>query len=356
MENREKCLSMIHGRGNQISRKLPNGLCTREFSPKISCFFPPTHSNLNDLFQVHKIIGFVPSLLQVVMRNDVDMPVRQAGVIYLKNTIMQSWQDQEVEPGQPLVFSIHEQDRAMVRDSIVEAIVMAPEPIRVQLCVCINNIIKHDFPNRWTQVVDKISIYLQNNDANGWTGAMQCLYQLVKNYEYKKSTERLPLTEAMNLLLPMMYQLMVNLLEHDSDQLVLLQKLILKIYYALTQYALPLDVISKEMFSQWMEITVKILDRPSNPAKLDENSEENMELPEWKVKKWATHIMARMFERYGSPGNVVSKEYEEFAKWYLTTFSSGVLQVQFKVLAEFRNKAYVSPRVMTDILNYMKNS
>lgn len=302
----------------------------------------------------------MPSLLQTVMQAEVDMPVRQAGAVYLKNTIVQNWQDQEVEPGQPLVFSIHEQDRAMVRESIVDAIVLAPEPIRVQLCVCINNIIKYDFPNRWTQVVDKISIYLQNNDANGWNGAMLCLYQLVKNYEYKKSNERLPLTEAMNLLLPMMYDLMVNLLKHDplndNDQFVLLQKLILKIYYALTQYALPLDVITREMFSQWMEISVQILDRPTNAGKLDENSEDNMELPEWKVKKWATHIMARMFERYGSPGNVVSKEYEEFAKWFLTTFSSGVLQVQFKILAEFRNKNYVSPRVMTDILNYMKNS
>lgn len=294
------------------------------------------------------------------MQSEVDMPVRQAGVIYLKNTIMQNWEDPVVEADQPLVFFIHEQDRAMIRDSIVDAIVIAPEQIRVQLCVCINNIIKYDFPNRWTQIVDKISIYLQNNDANGWHGALLCLHQLVKNYEYKKSNERLPLTEAMNLLLPMMYNLMVNLLKHDAladnDQFVLLQKLILKIYYALTQYALPLDVITKEMFSQWMEICVQVLDRPTNPAKLNENAEENTELPEWKVKKWSTHIMTRFFERYGSPGNVVSKDYEEFAKWYLTTFSTGVLQVQFKVLGEYRNKNYVSPRVMTDILNYMKNS
>lgn len=294
------------------------------------------------------------------MLNGVDVPVRQAGAIYLKNTVSNSWQEEEVEPGKPLVFSIHEQDRAMVRDSIVDAIVLAPEPIRVQLCVCINNIIKHDFPNRWTQVVDKISIYLQNNDPNGWMGALLCLYQLVKNYEYKKSNERLPLTEAMQMLLPMMYNLMVNLLKRDPltdiDQFVVLQKLLLKIYYALTQYALPLEIITKEMFSQWMEICVQVLDRPINEAKLDGHSEENMDVPEWKVKKWSTHIMSRMFERYGSPGNVVSKEYEEFAKWYMETFSSGVLQVQFKVLSEFREKKYVSPRVLTDILSYLKNS
>lgn len=36
--------------------------------------------------QVHKIIGFAPILLQVVMSDQVDMPVRQAGKIVLKFT------------------------------------------------------------------------------------------------------------------------------------------------------------------------------------------------------------------------------------------------------------------------------
>lgn len=295
----------------------------------------------------------MPSLLQVVMQNDLDMPVRQAGVIYLKNMITQNWPS----PDQDLTttaFYIHEQDRAMIRDSIVEAIVHAPDLVRVQLCVCVNHIIKCDFPGRWPQVVDKISIFLQNPDVSGWTGALLAMYQLVKNYEYKKQNERLPLTEAMNLLLPMIYNLMVNLMNLQSEQSVLLQKQILKIYFALTQYFLPLDVISKEMFSQWMEICRQIIDRPA-PDSSNLDDEERLEMPWWKVKKWATHIMSRMFERYGSPGNVVSKDYEKFAEWYLQTFSAGVLEVQLKVLDQYRNKIYVSPRVMTDILNYLKN-
>ena len=32
-------------------------------------------------FQVHKIIGFAPVLLQVVMTGEIDMPVRQAGIM-----------------------------------------------------------------------------------------------------------------------------------------------------------------------------------------------------------------------------------------------------------------------------------
>jgi hypothetical protein len=81
-----------------------------------------------------------------------------------------------------------------------------------------------------------------------------CLYQLVKNFEYKKADERGPLHEAMNLLLPQLYQLIVRILPDASDQSVLLQKEGLKIYFALTQYMLPLDLITKEAFAQWMEV------------------------------------------------------------------------------------------------------
>lgn len=55
---------------------------------------------------------------------------------------------------------------------------------RVQLAVCTYQMVKHDFPGRWTTIVDKISIYLQNPDTNLWNGSLLCLYQLVKNFEW----------------------------------------------------------------------------------------------------------------------------------------------------------------------------
>lgn len=169
------------------------------------------------------------------MANDIATPIRQAGVIYLKNLVTSGWQEKEPEDGEPVQFNIHEQDRAMIRDSIVDAIVQAPDIIRIQLCICLKTIIKHDFPTRWTQVVDKIHIYLQNPDANSWFGALLCLYQLIKNYEYQVAEKRVPLIEAMNLLLPMMYNLIVNLQADQSEQSVLIQKQILKCYYALVK-------------------------------------------------------------------------------------------------------------------------
>lgn len=104
----------------------------------------------------------------------------------------------------------------------------------------------------------------------------------------------------MNLLLPMIYQLILRLLPDASEQSVLLQKQILKIFFALTQYTLPLELISKQVFSQWMDVVRQVADRPvppeTNNPDLDED--ERAELPWWKCKKWALHILQRMFERY----------------------------------------------------------
>ncbi|KFM76182.1 Importin-7, partial [Stegodyphus mimosarum] len=307
------------------------------------------------LEQVHKIIGFAPSLLQVVMMNTLEMPVRQAGVIYLKNMVGQFWQDKEQEPGKPILFSIHEQDRAMIRDSIVDAIVYAPELIRVQLAVCVSNIVKHDFPGKWTGIVDKISVYLQMNDSNVCMGALLCLYQLVKNFEYKKPEERGPLNEAMNMLLPMIYQRCVQLLQDPSDVSVLLQKQILKIFFALVQYFLPLDLISKEVFSQWMEVFRTIVGRPIPEQASAYDEEEQVELSWWKCKKWALHILTRVFERYGNPGNV-TKEYKDFAVYYLKAYTAGILEVLLKLLDQYRQKVFISPRVLQLVLNYINEA
>ena len=53
----------------------------------------PAHRNEAEkkLTEVHKIIGFGPVLLQVIMSTEVELPVRQAAVIYLKNMVSSHW-------------------------------------------------------------------------------------------------------------------------------------------------------------------------------------------------------------------------------------------------------------------------
>lgn len=173
------------------------------------------------LQEMHKIIGFAPAILQIVMNNDsvtVDLATRQAAVIYLKNLINTSWND-EREPATALdsgaviakrepKWSIHEQDRALIRENLVRACVDSSREsaLQLQLSVCILVVSRSDFPGRWPQLVDAISVYLQTPDPRLWSGALLALYQLVKNYEYKKKEDRAPIYDAFNLLFPQIYE------------------------------------------------------------------------------------------------------------------------------------------------------
>ena len=67
-----------------------------------------------------------------------------------------------------------------------------------------------------------------------------------------------PLNVAMQQMLPMLHSRCVLLLPDASEQSVLIQKQILKIFYALVQYFLPLDLITKEIFASWMELVRQV--------------------------------------------------------------------------------------------------
>ncbi|KAL2806508.1 importin-7 [Daubentonia madagascariensis] len=277
------------------------------------------------LNEAHKSLNFVSTLLQITMSEQLDLPVRQAGVIYLKNMITQYWPDRETAPGDISPYTIPEEDRHCIRENIVEAIIHSPELIRVQLTTCIHHIIKHDYPSRWTAIVDKIGFYLQSDNSACWLGILLCLYQLVKNYEYKKPEERSPLVAAMQHFLPILKDRFIQLLSDQSDQSVLIQKQIFKIFYALVQYTLPLELINQQNLTEWIEILKTVVNRDVPNETLQVEEDDRPELPWWKCKKWALHILARLFERYGSPGNV-SKEYNEFAEVFLKAFAVGVQQ------------------------------
>ncbi|ELW72504.1 Importin-8 [Tupaia chinensis] len=307
----------------------------------------------NELNQSYKIINFAPSLLRIIVSDHVEFPVRQAAAIYLKNMVTQYWPDREPPPGEAVFpFNIHENDRQQIRDNIVEGIIRSPDLVRVQLTMCLRVIIKHDFPGHWPAVVDKIDYYLQSQSSGSWLGSLLCLYQLVKTYEYKKAEEREPLIAAMQIFLPRIQQQIMQLLPDSSHYSVLLQKQILKIFYALVQYALPLQLVNNQTMTTWMEIFRTIIDRTVPPETLQIDEDDRPELVWWKCKKWALHIVARLFERYGSPGNV-TKEYFEFSEFFLKTYAVGIQQVLLKILDQYRQKEYVAPRVLQQAFNYL---
>lgn len=322
----------------------------------------PAESNL---IAIHKIIGFTPTLLEILLDVNLEFHVRQAAVIYLKNNIIKYWDPRQVtqlENGQPdpSQFIIHDHDKKIITDSIVESIIRCGHDfIAIHLSSVVNFIMKSDFPHKWPGIIDKLHFYLtQTNDINGWHGALITFYQLAKIYEYKNQSERKPFIEALRILLPASCNILSQLVQNDplTQQSCRLQKQILKTFHAILQYSLPLAVLTREVFSQWMTLIIEIAKRdiPESLQK-DVENEDRPELIYWKCKKWSLHLMARIFERYGSPNNV-NKEYKSFAEWYINTFSFVVIQTIIKILEHYALGQYVSPRVMQQALNYLNTA
>lgn len=308
------------------------------------------------LNEIHKVPGFVSLLLQVVVSNDVQFTVRQSGGIYLKNMVSQYWKerDRPEHADSGAYFVISAQDKSTIRENIVEAVIHAPELIRLQLTVCVSQILRHDFPDKWPGVVDKVNTFLAENSQATWMGALLTLYQIVKKYEFKKPEERQVLHSIMQVLLPQLYARFTSLMEDVSQPSVAIQKEILKIFFALIQYVLPMELVSSESFGKWMHIFQTVVSRDVPQEAVEGDEEELAKLPWWKAKKWALHILCRVFERYGTPGSI-TKEYEEFSEYYCKQFAVSVTQIVLKVLDQYRRKLFVAPRVLQQSINYLKN-
>ena len=294
------------------------------------------------------------------MNSGVEDPVRVAAAIYLKNNINQDWVESEAVPGGQMEYSIHEEDKELIRSQIIDAIVLAPPNLRSHLAGCVNVIVKHDFPGKWNGLLDKISMYLSNPDPNHWHGSLLALYQLVKNYEYKTGDDRAPLGQVMKILLPILYQRIMDVLPDESNDSLLIQRQILKIMYAFVQYHLPQDQLPRPLFLQWMEVMKQIVERPLPLSVQQLDLDDRPSHPGWKCKKWALHFLSRVFDRYGSPGSA-NKEYKEFADWFIKTFSTGIITALFSILSSHAASAtdpskWVAPRVLQQTLNYISTA
>ncbi|XP_060853016.1 importin-7 [Rhopalosiphum padi] len=300
------------------------------------------------LQQIHKIAGFGPSLLQIVVSSEMEISTRQAGAIYLKNLMYQSWATREDEPSR---FSIHEHDRILIRDTILDVIVQVPELLRTQLTVCLVTMLKHDFPGRWTNVVEKINVYLKSDNSTYWMAGIIGFSALIKAFEYHKA-DKSPIHAAVKVLLPSIYNVMVHLVNNSTAESVALQKTVIKSYFKLIQFTISPDLMERTTFTKWMELLSIIA---CSPVPEEVNRLEHSEidqLPWWKIKKWTFHTMYRIFERYGSPGSV-SQEYQQFAIFYVKTFSAGFIEIILRILDQYRNKVYIPPRVMQMCMHYL---
>jgi importin-7 len=100
--------------------------------------------------------------------------------IFFKNRISRSWDISDREVPKP----ISEQDRVIIKQNILQAIVQLPPNVRVQLVHCLGTMLSTEYPDKWPEFIPHVQQLLQSGNHTHVFGGLLALLEVVKTYQY----------------------------------------------------------------------------------------------------------------------------------------------------------------------------
>nr|VWP01251.1 Succinate-semialdehyde dehydrogenase (EC [Ganoderma boninense] len=131
--------------------------------------------------------GFLTHLLSLVLQSAQDRAVRLAGSVYLKNLVKSRWDDDEPP--------IAEADRAALREALVPAMIQLSNPsdkaVRAQVAESISLVAKCDFPERWPDLVDKLTVSLSDSNFEINVGVLETAHSIFRPWRAETRSDAL---------------------------------------------------------------------------------------------------------------------------------------------------------------------
>jgi len=323
------------------------------------------------LKQFDKVAGYSVILLKIVSTAQVDLTLRLSAAIALKKLTRNNWSDKSAAVSnfdeedealgldkfikvQAPEFIINDNDKAMIKTNIVEAIIYAPLKVRIQLGLSLRNIVDFEYPDNWNELVPKIMSYLTSKDYNLMLGALESLRLVVKKYEYTPPGKgrRKPLQTLIQNTFPVLIQLFNALQTMDSIESAQMQLLLTKIFWSAVNFGIPPYLGEDANLIPWMTCMLQLLQRPVNPQGQPADLEERKEYPWWKCKKWTAMIFNRMLQRWGDPKGTDGADQKVFAKKFTTQYAPKILEAMFNILNTLRT-SWLPDKVISSAINFL---
>lgn len=286
--------------------------------------------------------------------NSESAAIRQAAAVFLKNLCEKHWETYD----DSVPSLIPETDKAILRGSIVEAVVAASEPIRVQLLTVVRRMVRSDFPVRWGNALDQMVPLLQSGDVNRITCGLSCFLEVVS---WRGGKEMKEVTEAVqSQVFPMLLQLGQEFLKHIEEpaaQLIL--KTILKCYFTAIQFRFSNWLLGGEAFLAWCQLSLAVI-QSAVPAAIQALPRDELhDSRYWKMKKWAFHIQNKLMSRWGNSKldtHAGGAEVTEFARAYMANMVLPVLQVYLaQCHAAAEGRVVLPDRVVCLLCDFLEN-
>ncbi|XP_046736247.1 exportin-2 [Diprion similis] len=125
-------------------------------------------------------------LLHLIDKAEVDLVIRITGAVTFKNYIKRNWKIDD-ETGD----RIHSEDRLAVKRLIMNLMLHSPESIQKQLSDAVSIIGRHDFPEKWPELIDQMVEKFNTGDFHVINGVLHTAHSLFKRYRYEFKSQSL---------------------------------------------------------------------------------------------------------------------------------------------------------------------
>jgi exportin-2 (importin alpha re-exporter) len=146
--------------------------------------------------QNEKTPGFAALLLATIDDVGVDPVVRNAAAVAFKNLVRRFWSTPAVPSGAAAEmaeavdadqFVLHDGDRASIKACIISLMMRLPIKLQRQFSEAVSIIARHDFPDRWPELLPEINACLQSANVDMMIPALQTMDSI--SVRYRTSTE-----------------------------------------------------------------------------------------------------------------------------------------------------------------------
>ncbi|KAF8600420.1 ARM repeat-containing protein [Ceratobasidium sp. AG-I] len=307
--------------------------------------------------------GMLSAVVQIVGTDGVDLSVRQAAVVFLKNAVARGYGLSNASQNSQLSTPpIPEADKQVIKQHIIPLIVASPNrAIRIQLAAILKTLVSHDFPERWPGFMDNVLVLLQSDRPESVFGGMTALLEIFKTYRYRPDEATKVLPQIIEKTFPTLVTLGAKAVANpNAAESADFLHLILKTYKNSIQQHLSAHQQSPASLVPWGRLLFAVVNVQPPPEQTPADLQEREKSPWWKAKKWGYATLNRLYTRYGSPSDLhglLKKEYKKFAAHFITTFAPEILTTYLhQVELNVSGGVWLSKRVTYLIIQFMHQS
>ncbi|WFD34197.1 Nonsense-mediated mRNA decay protein 5 [Malassezia cuniculi] len=290
--------------------------------------------------------GMLSLSLQLVASDQVDLPIRQAASIYMKNRISRAW---DIPEGRTRdgATRVPEEDRSVVRNVLLPTIASVPENIRVHVASALYTVARCDYPTAWPTLLDDIVALLGSGQPQQVYAGARALLEVIRGFRFTDTDAKLD--QVVSATFPRLLETATALVDtQEAGEIV---------YYALKVYKTSMVIMlsphqrSSESIVPWGSLMLRVVQKELPGS---DDPEEAERTPWWKAKKWAFFSLNKLFARYGSPSQLSPsmKSYRPFAEHFIAHFAPEILKAYLHTCERIVAGMWISRPVARSLLNF----